>query len=265
MTKEEHAKVLAALEAITKHFSISRLHESTLADTTVRGQAHEAIAIMRKEPEPPTVKESLTVPVVKQSLTTEPISDARNFPHNTCPASRHAQIIGEMLIQKKSYPMLHEEPEHCGETILSVVTSLYLARTEIEKLKKKLLRGKEERAKVLAALNIGRIVAQDDDGNYTREITPKRITEAIAIMRKEPEPTNPRHPQYVDGFKAGHAAGRLRGRAEKKEPEPISDAEIFKLADEYCAATWVEMLDEGFSFEKSDLIKFIRALLEKAR
>ncbi len=188
MTKEEHAKVLAALEAITKHFSISRLHESTLADTTVRGQAHEAIAIMRKEPEPPTVKESLTVPVVKQSLTTEPISDARNFPHNTCPASRHAQIIGEMLIQKKSYPMLHEEPEHCGETILSVVTSLYLARTEIEKLKKKLLRGKEERAKVLAALNIGRIVAQDDDGNYTREITPKRITEAIAIMRKEPEP-----------------------------------------------------------------------------
>lgn len=51
MTKEEHAKVLAALEAITKHFSISRLHESTLADTTVRGQAHEAIAIMRKEPE----------------------------------------------------------------------------------------------------------------------------------------------------------------------------------------------------------------------
>ena len=52
MTKEEHAKVLAALEAITKHFSISRLHESTLADTTVRGQAHEAIAIMRKEPEP---------------------------------------------------------------------------------------------------------------------------------------------------------------------------------------------------------------------
>jgi len=51
MTKEEHAKVLAALEAITKHFSISRLHESTLADTTVRGQAHEAIAIMRKEPQ----------------------------------------------------------------------------------------------------------------------------------------------------------------------------------------------------------------------
>ena len=51
MTKEEHAKVLVALEAITKHFSISRLHESTLADTTVRGQAHEAIAIMRKEPQ----------------------------------------------------------------------------------------------------------------------------------------------------------------------------------------------------------------------
>ena len=105
MTKEEHAKVLAALEAITKHFSISRLHESTLADTTVRGQAHEA----------------------------------------------------------------------------------------------------------------------------------------IAIMRKEPEPINPHHPQYVEGFKAGHAAGRLRGRAEKKEPEPISDAEI------------------------DEIVTFARALLEKAR
>jgi hypothetical protein len=116
MTKEEHAKVLAALEAITKHFSISRLHESTLADTTVRGQAHEAIAIMRKEP--------------------EQISDARNFPHNTCPASRHAEIIGKALVNGKPYPMLTEEPEHCGESILSVVQSLYAARTKLALLEK---------------------------------------------------------------------------------------------------------------------------------
>ena len=116
MTKEEHAKVLAALEAITKHFSISRLHESTLADTTVRGQAHEAIAIVRKEP--------------------EPIGDARNFPHNTCPASRHAEMIGKALVKGRPYPMLTEEPEHCGESILSVVQSLYAARTKLALLEK---------------------------------------------------------------------------------------------------------------------------------
>jgi hypothetical protein len=90
MTKEEHAKVLAALEAITKHFSISRLHESTLADTTVRGQAHEAIAIMRKEPEPQpcpngepckhagwcTEVYCQGIPVFRNQYKPEPISDA---------------------------------------------------------------------------------------------------------------------------------------------------------------------------------------------
>lgn len=224
MTKEEHAKVLDALEAITKHFGISRLHESTLADTTVRGQAHEAIAIMRKEPEPqpcpngepckhagwctevycqgipvfrnqykpegwqpietapkdgtaimlgarwgawigkylpiyqsgykpenpwsslmlnhdhlsekrysPTHWMPLPTPPGKEP---EPISDARNFPHNTCPASRHAEIIGKALVNGKPYPMLTEEPEHCGESILSVVQSLYAARTKLALLEK---------------------------------------------------------------------------------------------------------------------------------
>lgn len=84
MNKEEHEKVLPPLpmpfiklqgrnsrtkaqSEMMELFSVDQMREYALA------------AIMRKEPEPPTVKESLTVPVVKQSLTTEPISDAEIF------------------------------------------------------------------------------------------------------------------------------------------------------------------------------------------
>lgn len=58
----------------------------------------------------------------------------RNFPSNTCPYSRHAQMIGESLVREKPYPMLHEEPVHCGGTILATVLALYQARNEIERL-----------------------------------------------------------------------------------------------------------------------------------
>lgn len=66
------------------------------------------------------------------------IKRARAFPVNTCPASRHAQIIGERLIRGKPYAMLEEEPEHCGGSILAVVEALYKARTEIDTLRAKL-------------------------------------------------------------------------------------------------------------------------------
>ncbi len=59
---------------------------------------------------------------------------ASQFPANTCPASRHAVQIGEALMRGKPYPMLTEEPDHCGESILSVVASLWEARTQIERL-----------------------------------------------------------------------------------------------------------------------------------
>ena len=52
---------------------------------------------------------------------------------------------------------------------------------------------KEKRDKVIAALEINRVMAKDADGNYTKEVTPKVITEAISIMRGmddgEPVPT----------------------------------------------------------------------------
>lgn len=40
---------------------------------------------------------------------------------------------------------------------------------------------KTDTQKVLDALDINRVMAKDSDGNYTREVTPKLITAAIAI------------------------------------------------------------------------------------
>lgn len=63
---------------------------------------------------------------------------ARNFPINTCPASRHVHMIGEALIRGKKYHMIDEEPEHVGGSLLSVVESLFKARTEVDRLRAKL-------------------------------------------------------------------------------------------------------------------------------
>ena len=54
---------------------------------------------------------------------------------NTCPASRHLFIIADSLAAGRPYPMLAEEPEHCAESMLSVLESLWKARTELAKLK----------------------------------------------------------------------------------------------------------------------------------
>jgi len=62
----------------------------------------------------------------------------RRFPENTCPASRHVQMIGEALAKRRPYPMLQEEPEHVAGSLLSTVGSLYAARTEIDRLRAKL-------------------------------------------------------------------------------------------------------------------------------
>jgi hypothetical protein len=61
-----------------------------------------------------------------------PITDMdrfRNFPHNTCPASRHVQMIAEELYTYGSYPMLLDDPKHCAGSLASVVSSLYQTRS----------------------------------------------------------------------------------------------------------------------------------------
>ena len=62
-------------------------------------------------------------------------SRARRFPQNTCPASRHLHLMAQQLAAGKPYPMLTDEPQHCAETMLSVLESLWKARTELAKLK----------------------------------------------------------------------------------------------------------------------------------
>lgn len=62
------------------------------------------------------------------------IRKARLFPVNTCPSSRHVQMMGEYLPTKKGYPMLQEEPEHCAQSILATVAALYEKRTEAARL-----------------------------------------------------------------------------------------------------------------------------------
>lgn len=56
---------------------------------------------------------------------------ARRFPQNTCPASRLVQQIGEALVRGEPFPLLTEEPDTCGESMLAVVTALYQARTRL--------------------------------------------------------------------------------------------------------------------------------------
>lgn len=67
-------------------------------------------------------------------------SRARSFPVNTCPASRHLHIMADCLTKKGGYPMLTEEPEHCAISIMSVLASLWEARTKLAKLQKKAVR-----------------------------------------------------------------------------------------------------------------------------
>lgn len=58
---------------------------------------------------------------------------ARNFPINTCPASRHTQLIGEALVAGKPFPALSDpgEMKDCGESLLATVGALYEARTKL--------------------------------------------------------------------------------------------------------------------------------------
>ena len=60
---------------------------------------------------------------------------AKRFPDNTCPASRHLHLMAQRLAAGKPYPMLADEPQHCAETMLAVLASLWEARSELARLK----------------------------------------------------------------------------------------------------------------------------------
>ena len=76
-------------------------------------------AMSRRKPIPPELRE-----IAKRA------SIARKFPSNTCPSSRHLHMIADHLARGEPYPMLEEEPEHCAETMLWVLASLWELRTK---------------------------------------------------------------------------------------------------------------------------------------
>jgi hypothetical protein len=70
------------------------------------------------------------------------VNRARDFPENTCSASRHLHLMASQLAAGKPYPMLQEEPAHCAMTMLAVLESLWKARTELARLKPPNVRAK---------------------------------------------------------------------------------------------------------------------------
>ena len=63
------------------------------------------------------------------------VNRARNFPENTCSASRHLHLIAAELAAGKVPPMLQDEPQHCAMTMLAVLEALWKARTELARRK----------------------------------------------------------------------------------------------------------------------------------
>ena len=58
---------------------------------------------------------------------------------------------------------------------------------------------KEQADKVIAALSMNRIMARDENGNYTKEITAQVVVEALSIMRGLAEDAEPVAPIPYSG------------------------------------------------------------------
>lgn len=68
------------------------------------------------------------------SATMRRVNRARNFPTNTCPASRHAVMIAEQIRNGYDFGSdCEEDREHTAASILSVVESLWKLRTRVAK------------------------------------------------------------------------------------------------------------------------------------
>ena len=77
--------------------------------------------------------EALEAKLAQQDDLMRRMNDARDFPANTCGASRHAAMIAEALCSGEDYPMLAEEPDHCGGSIAATVAALWECRTKLER------------------------------------------------------------------------------------------------------------------------------------
>ena len=61
------------------------------------------------------------------------VERARKFPENTCAASRHVHLLADQLSRGTVPHMMIDEPQHCAESMLSVLESLWKARSELAK------------------------------------------------------------------------------------------------------------------------------------
>lgn len=94
-------------------------------------------------------------PANKIENTKRRVRRADNFPVNTCPASRHVQMIAEFLAARKPYPMLEEEAEHCAGAMLATVEALWKARTALKRLEVAgLIRLKPDRIELAAITGV---------------------------------------------------------------------------------------------------------------
>lgn len=61
----------------------------------------------------------------------------------TCPASRHVHLMAEALAHGETYHMFTVEHEHCAESLLSVLESLWKARRRLAELEGEWYRSKK--------------------------------------------------------------------------------------------------------------------------
>lgn len=107
----------SAIQALNEE---CRLSMATIAEERARAEAAEArVEVLIDE------RDGL------MKAQPDRVDAARNFPKNTCPASRHVQMIGEALAAREKYMMIEEDPEYVGASILSVVASLYESRAAL--------------------------------------------------------------------------------------------------------------------------------------
>lgn len=124
---------------------------------------------------------------------------ARDFPGNTCAASRHAALIAEHLIKQGQMHMLTDEPGHCGESIAHTVAALWRARARLERL----------RARVQAVRDAN---AAEASAGQTFRVLTSRQESAWAALAAEMEQTKGRGLKSTPAEGAWPATG-ARGAA----------------------------------------------------
>lgn len=62
------------------------------------------------------------------------VSRARRFPANTDSCTRHVELIGRQLVLRQPFPMLAEEPEICGQSLLLTCVAVYKLRDALARL-----------------------------------------------------------------------------------------------------------------------------------